>query len=118
MERLQIRKKMIPLILTGNKISTSRKGLREFNVLDKLVFAATEDPSCTVDTIITGVQYCKFSELTEAEAIAEGYSSLEELKEVLKEIYNPTDDDAFTVIKFIPCYQTTKPYKENGKEGS
>lgn len=107
MESLQIRKKMIPLIPTGNKTSTSRKGIREFKCLDKLIFVATEDHSCTVDTIITGVQYCKFNELTEAEAIAEGYSSLEELKEVLKELYNPVDDDAFTLIKFIPCYQTT-----------
>ena len=107
MERLQIRKKMIPLILTGSKTSTSRKGIREFNVFDKLVFVAAEDDSCTADTTITEVQYCKFSELTEAEAVAEGYSSLEEMQEVLKELYNPADDDTFTLIKFIPCYQTT-----------
>ncbi len=112
MESLQIRKKMIPLILTGNKISTSRKGIREFNILDKLVFVAAEDNSCTADTIITGVQYCKFKELTEAEAIIEGYSSLAEMKEALKEIYNPAEDDDFTLIKFIPYYPTTKPNKE------
>lgn len=117
MERLQIRKKMIPLILTGSKTSTSRKGVREFNVFDKLVFVAIEDDSCTADTIITEVQYCKFSELTEAEAIAEGYDSLEEMQEVLKELYNPADDDMFTLIKFMPCYQVIELSNKTATRG-
>lgn len=102
---LKLRKEMFPAIYSGKKTCTSRQGTRNFTPQDKLVFAATEDDSISVDVIITNVRHCKFDELTEEEAIKEGYESLEELKEVLGQIYDISKDNNFTLIEFMLPYR-------------
>lgn len=104
MTTLKLRKEMFPFILSGAKTSTSRYGIRDIKTQDKLIFVASEDDSCTINTLVTDIQYCRFIDLTEEEAIAEGYNSLAELKAVLKKLYNPQDDDYFTLVTFTPCY--------------
>ena len=103
MATLKIRKEMIPLIRSGAKISTSRYGIRDIGLNEELIFMAAEDSSDTVKTKVTEIQHCQFNELTEEEAIAEGYSSLEKLKSTLQKLYNPGEFDYFTLIKFIQC---------------
>lgn len=107
MTTLKLRKEMFPLINSGVKTSTSRYGVRTIKLHDKLTLVAPEDSSCTIDVIVTGIQYYQFMDLTEEEAIAEGYASLAELRATLKKLYNPQNDDYFTLIKFIPCYTLT-----------
>lgn len=105
MHILQLRKEMFPAIYSGKKTCTSRQGIRNFTLYDKLVFVASEDSSIHADVIVTNVRHCKFNELTEEEAIKEGYESLEELKETLKKIYDISKDDNFTLVEFVPTYQ-------------
>ena len=93
---------MFPALKNGTKTRTSRFGKRDINVGDKAVFVMTENEKVKFPVVITGVSYCKFFELTQEEAIKEGYSSLEELKSALIKIYNPFDDDVFTIIEFKP----------------
>ena len=100
MATMKIRKEMIPLIRSGAKISTSRYGIRDIALNDELIFMAAEDSSDTVKTMITEIHHCQFNELTEEEAIDEGYPSLEKLKGTLQKLYNPGEFDYFTLIKF------------------
>lgn len=105
MDVLKLRKEMFPVIYSGKKTCTSRQGIRNFTLYDKLMFVATEDNSIRTEVIITNVRHCKFDELTKEEAIKEGYESLEELKETLKKIYDISKDDNFTLVEFVPTYQ-------------
>ena len=97
---IKLRKEIFPLLENGKKKSTSRLGQREVTVDDEIIFVMTEDETVKYKTVVTGVKYCKFNELTEKEAIKEGYDSLKELKGVLNKIYNPSDEDIFTLIEF------------------
>ena len=110
MDTLKLRKEMFPAIYSGDKTCTSRQGIRNFTLYDKLIFVATEDNSISTDVIITNVKHCKFDEITEEEAFKEGYKSLEELKEVLRQIYDISKDDNFTLIEFAFPYETVPPW--------
>lgn len=98
--KLKLRKEIFLLLESGKKKSTSRLGHRDITVGDELVFVMTEDENIMYKTVITSVKYCKYCEITEAEAFNEGYNSLDELKEALSRIYNPSDEDIFTLIQF------------------
>lgn len=98
MYMMRIRQEMFPLILSGKKTSTSRQGLREFEVGQEFRFLSADGD--IADTIVTSVEYCKFDELTEEEAFKEGYSSLDELKDVLRNLYDVDADPNFTLIEF------------------
>lgn len=50
--------------------------------------------------IVTNVEYCRFYDITEEEALKEGYSSLDELKDVLRNLYDVDADPNFTLIEF------------------
>lgn len=106
MTTLKLRKEMFPMIYSGVKTSTSRQGVREIDTQQKLRFVMTEDESISTEVIVTNVKYCKFNELTQDEAVKEGYSSLKELQDKLSEIYDISKDDTFTIIEFITPYQS------------
>lgn len=97
---IKLRGEMFPALKNGTKIRTSRYGKRYVTVGDMVVFVMTENEKIKCPVIITNVFYCTFYELTQEEAIKEGYSSLEELKSALRKIYNPFDDDIYTIIEF------------------
>ena len=99
MHILKLRKEMFPAIFSGEKTSTSRQGIRLIAPQEELKLIAI-DESVSVNVIVTNVYQCKFDELTVKEAIKEGYSSLEELKDTLKMLYNIEKDDNFTIIEF------------------
>lgn len=98
--KIKLRKEMFPALKNGRKTSTSRYGKRDIKVGDKAVFVMTENERIRFPVEITKVSYCTFDEITEEEAIKEGYSSLEELKNALIKIYKPADSDVFTLIEF------------------
>ena len=98
MYMIRIRQEMFPLILSGKKTSTSRQGLREIEVGQELRFLSADGD--IADTVVTNVEYCKFEELTEEEALKEGYSSVDELKDVLRNLYAIESDPNFTLIEF------------------
>jgi hypothetical protein len=89
---------MFPLILSGKKTSTSRQGLREIEVGQELRFLSADGN--IADTIVTSVEYHKFDELTEEEAFKEGYSSVDELKDILRNLYDVDANPNFTLIEF------------------
>ncbi len=99
MDSLKLRKEQFLLVLSGKKTSTSRQGIRRFEVGEEIELVMTEDETCSIDVTITNVKYIKYKDLTENEAIKEGYSSLEELQLALERIYTVNDDD-FTIIEF------------------
>lgn len=100
MEVLKLRKELFPLVLSGKKTSTSRQGIRLFEVGEEIELIMTEDETCSIDVTVTNVKHIKYKDLTEVEAIKEGYSSLEELQFALEKIYTVNDDDDFTIIEF------------------
>ena len=97
---LKLRKDIFPLLLSGVKTSTSRFGIREAKVGETLTFVMTEDETVKLNTVVTDVKHCRFKDLTEAEALKEGYNTLDELKNVLKSIYNCNEEDDFTLLHF------------------
>ena len=97
---IKLRKEMFPALLNGTKTSTSRLGKRDVFVGEDLSFVMTEDENITFYAKVTNISYCNFNELTEEEAIKEGYSNLSELKNALEKIYHPADNDIFTLIEF------------------
>ena len=97
---IKLRKEMFGSLSDGTKKSTSRLGKRSVNVGDDLIFEMTEDETVKYQTKVTNVILCKFKDLTEEEAKMEGYNSLADLKEALLEIYNPSENDVFTLIHF------------------
>ena len=98
---LKLRKEMFPLLFSKKKTSTCRRGLRYVDVNKELKFVMTEDESFSIDVFVTGVKHIKYRDLTEEEAVKEGYSSLKELQTVLEKIYAVNDDDDFTIIEFV-----------------
>lgn len=97
---IKLRKEVFGSLSDGTKKSTSRLGKRNVNVGDDLIFEMTEDETVKYQTKVTKVIFCKFSDLTEEEAKLEGYNLLADLKEALIKIYNPKEDDIFTLIHF------------------
>lgn len=97
---IKLRKEMFGSLSDGTKKSTSRLGKRDVNVGDDLIFEMTEDETVKYQTKVTNVTFCKFSDLTEEEAKMEGYDSLANLKTALTKIYNPNENDIFTLIHF------------------
>ena len=100
MDSLKLRKELFPLVLSGKKTSTSRQGIRCFEVGEDIELIVTEDKTCSIEVTVTNVKHIKYKDLTEDEAIKEGYSSLEELQLALEKIYTVNDDDDFTIIEF------------------
>lgn len=98
---MKLRKEIFNKLLDGSKKSTSRFGERNVHTGDKLVFEMTENPETKYETVVSDVFCTTFSEITEEEAILEGYDSLASLKNALVKIYNPKDSDIFTIIRFV-----------------
>lgn len=97
---LKLRKEIFNKLIDGTKKSTSRLGERDVAVGNPIVFEMTEDVNVKYNTTVTEVFSLPFSELTEEEAKLEGYDSLKDLKSVLTKLYNPKENDIFTIIHF------------------
>lgn len=87
-------------MLDGSKKSTSRKGKRDI-VNGALLFKMTEDETQQIIVNVTDVRFTTYGEISEAEAIKEGYGNLGELQDVLTRIYGEIDpNEPFTFVEF------------------
>lgn len=97
---MKLREEMFPL-LGNKKTSTSRYGYRHVSVGEDILFVMTEDETVTFPAVVTKVTHCEYNDLTEEEALKEGYGSLDDLKAVLERIYHPGEHDTITLIEFV-----------------
>ena len=96
---LNLTNELFDLVLTGTKTSTIRLGL---------VFVANEYLTLraggrTLTVRILAVDYSKtFGSLTEADAQQDGFGSITELKDTIKQFYPQiTDQDRITILRFV-----------------
>lgn len=100
MQELLLREEIFGLVNSGVKHSTSRKGKRDIQC-GSLLFKMTEDESIQTTVNVTSVRYNPYSEISDEEAVKEGYKSIEELRSVLTKIYGEiNNDELFTFIEF------------------
>lgn len=88
------------LVNEGVKKSTLRKGRRDIRT-GPLTFKMTENENCTVKVNVLNVSYLPFSEISEKHAKSEGYDSVDELKNVIRQIYGDVNEsEVFTYVEF------------------
>jgi len=86
-------------ILEGKKVTTIRKGIRDFKIGDRVLI--TSQNRIYAEAEITGVKYTRISELTEEDAVRDGFLTKEELLKALKKYYGQIKtNDAITIIHF------------------
>lgn len=94
---------LLHLVKTGIKTSTCRLGVKYKYCLGYVVFQNCEDESELLDinAFINGINLKMYCTLTDEIAEMEGYSSADELRSVLKDIYGEIKDhDFITVIEW------------------
>ena len=96
--KLRIEDKFIDQIIVGSKVSTIRYGL--IFLSDKLISFNSEERR--INVILERVDYSKsFGDLTQENALNDGFQSLEELKKELKKFYpDILDSDQISIIHF------------------
>jgi hypothetical protein len=99
MERIALADEFFELIEKGIKRSTIRYKKRNYQCGDCEFYSETSEK--TVKVKIENIEYKTFNELTEEDAIQDGFKSLNELKSVLKEFYpHANDKDDVTSVIF------------------
>jgi len=104
---LRFKGKHLERVLRGEKRVTIRLGL----VRPKygLVYI-TNGRFVYGEALVEGVSLCRISDLDDRIALEEGFSSVEELKRELQELYpKATENDYVTVIKFTVLRKYEKP---------
>jgi len=95
---MMVKGKYVDMILSGQKTATIRLGLVKPKYKEMIVHGGGRP---VAKIMITKVTYKKVRELTEEDAIKDGFSSLRELLEELRKVYPEiTNDDWVTVIEF------------------
>ena len=88
-------------ILKGKKTSTSRFGWRNIEK-GLLKIKMTENTDLEVTVLVTDVIFTYYGQITEEEALKEGYESLEALRTKLEDIYGEMGEvTPFTLIWFL-----------------
>ncbi len=89
----------IKKILEGKKITTIRKGIRDFKIGEKVLI--TSQNRIYAEAEITEVKYTQISELSEEDAVKDGFLTKEELFKALRKYYGQIKpNDKITVIHF------------------
>jgi len=89
----------IKKILEGKKVTTIRKGIRDFKVGEKILI--TSQDRIYAEAEIIEVKYLKVSDLTDEDALKDGFSSKDELFKALKKYYSSIkSNDTITIIGF------------------
>ena len=89
-------------ILCGKKTSTSRYGWRTNIEKGLLKIKMTENQELEVMVLVTDVIFTRYGELTEEEAIKEGFENLSELRAVLEDIYGELSESTpMTLVWFL-----------------
>lgn len=86
-------------ILEGKKVTTIRKGIRDFEIGERVLITAQNRIYAEVE--IKEVKYTQVSKLTEEDAIKDGFLTKEELLKALKKYYDQIrSNDTITIIHF------------------
>ena len=100
MQELLLRREIFGKVLDKTKKGTSRKGKRDI-VKGELLFKMTEDETRQAIVNVTDVRYVPYCDITEEDAIKEGYESLEDLQDILTRIYGEiAPDETFTFVEW------------------
>lgn len=83
---IKFSKEFLGPILSGNKVSTTRKKPLDFRI-DGVVRAIFPGETMTLKIVIADMITKKFKELNKHDAWLEGYNNIDDLKDTLKKIY-------------------------------
>jgi hypothetical protein len=88
---------LVPLVLSGNKTSTVRLGIRKYPLGPALIVCRNQ----SISIEITELEFTKVGRLDESVAKSEGYESTSELLRALKRFYPKAENDHdITVVRF------------------
>lgn len=97
MPELRIHESFIDKILAGSKRTTIRRGERNIQ-LGPALFTAR---STSIPIVVQDVETKRLSELTDADATADGFTNLVELKSALRHFYSSiSPSDVVSIIRF------------------
>jgi hypothetical protein len=95
--RLPLKSEFIPLVRAGAKRSTVRAGQRRINPGPAEIVSG----NVRIPVRVTHVEYKTFGDLTHADAVADGFSSRDDLHRALRVFYPELDEnDSVSVIHF------------------
>lgn len=97
---LKIRHELFAKIANGEKKSTSRLGVRDVKPGDPIKFVANDDEKRVYETTVENVKVCAFADITDEDARMEGYASLNEMEQSLRDVYDFGEQSIFTLIQF------------------
>jgi len=86
----------VPLILQKRKKSTIRKGIKSYPARKVVDLTASSKPFARA--IIKKAVIKRVGELTDEDALRDGFSSVEELIDALKKIYGRLQEEEFVTI--------------------
>lgn len=95
MKKILFKRKFLDLIISGKKTQTIRNWKNTKIQIGEVVEATNIKDG--VNIIINSINKKKFSEVTEEEAILDGFQSLKELKEEVSKIYENSDFEAYII---------------------
>ena len=97
--RINFDSEFVSAIVNGRKVTTVRKGIKRYPVGRIVDLTANNRPfaRARVDRVVVK----RVKELTERDALLDGFESREELIDALKKIYgNVEDEELVTVVHF------------------
>lgn len=87
------------MILSGRKMMTIRRGTKNYSE-GEIITVTFGGKKCCKARILS-VRYIRYCDLTEGDAIADGFRNLEELKKELRKFYGDIpDEEIMTLISF------------------
>lgn len=95
-KRINFDGEYVKMILDGKKRTTIRKGLKNYPVGKIVEFTANNKVFCKARILKAVVK--RLRELSDKDAIDDGFRSKEELVKALKRIYGDVRDDEFVTI--------------------
>ncbi|MEM1578183.1 MAG: ASCH domain-containing protein [Archaeoglobaceae archaeon] len=96
MERINFDAEFIPLILSGAKKTTIRRGIRSYPVGKTVELTVDSKPFAFAK--VKKVVVKRASELTDDDAKADGFNCRDELLQALRKIYGDIGDSEFVTI--------------------
>lgn len=98
-KKIRFKRRFIPLILSGIKRTTIR--LNRVCDVEDIIDILDENNNFISKAVILDIKVKNYSDLTLADAISDGFKDLNELKQVLKDIYGHVGDDQKIYIYFF-----------------
>lgn len=96
MERINFDAEFVPSILSGAKKTTIRKGIRSYPVGKAVELTVNSKPFAIAK--VRKVVVKRVSEISDEDAVVDGFSGREELIKALKKIYGEINESDFVTI--------------------